>query len=310
MSNCPNCQHADHVRVLHIDDMSKSLLDAKHLKDPTEIMRVPIKDWMAAQVFLADGQSADCHVLLIDINFSDDDGAPSWSQYPSSRGGGFGKSKPTGLFIGLSAIGTHASDIPRVVRVVTKDPSTFADDPAALTAAGLIRAALDRTVGPWEDLGAWLRGNWKGDNHAETCADALDGLRKIIVRRMATPDRSGLTVNPSTHLEATYALEELKKGRQLGDVGRSRLSLEFLTVGDTPFRLNLKSLFADKGLEMALEEASDFLTGIAVAPDLLRKCSDYAKRVQEDHVNIYELIPEGEDLERVVTLIFLLTRNS
>jgi hypothetical protein len=271
---------------------------------PGEIDLYPVRSWTEAQELLAQrNKSFSADIILIDINFEEDRGAPPWKQ--PAGGPPYGNKKPTGLFIGLAFSGTlHQSDMPRIAMIHTYDPSLFKDDPAARTAAALLDAVVSGRRWTNTTIDEWFDSENLPDDVHFACRDTIGKFRQKVLDWCRGGVEARLVVSPASHWRAEKALKSLIEGIPLSTL-RDKLTLEFVTASGAKRTLNLCSLFADVGLSRSLTDVEEFLKGVGYFQKLLEDCEASAKVVAAGK-DLTAAVPASKVLERAVVIILRL----
>lgn len=297
---------SDKIRILLIDDVNDYI--SYPVLHADELVVFHIDSWAKAQLMLsAQTESLDPDIILIDINFQEDQSAPRWR--PSEGEPDYGDRKPTGLFIGLAFSGLlYQSGLPRIGSIYSADPGLFRGDPAARTAAALLDMAINRSNRLWTQVSIdnWFDSFNLGSDPHHACRAAIVKLREKIVDWCQGSMDARLAVTPSSHGRAGRALTAIKGPADIA-ARRDALTLDFITAAGTIRKLNLCSLFAECDLAISVEQAQAFLDQIGYFPALLAECVQYAEKVDKG-ARLTAIVPDSKPLQRLAVVILLLLK--
>jgi hypothetical protein len=301
---------SDKIRVLLIDDVNDYISYPVLHADQLEILH--IDSWTSAQHILsAQTASIDPDLILIDINFQEDQSAPRWKQAIGEPD--FGDKKPTGLFIGLAFSGMlYQHGFPCIGSIYSADPSLFRSDPATRTTAALLDMLINRSTKLWTQLTIdnWFDSFNLGSDPHHACKAALIKLRAKIVEWCQGDLKSRLAVTPASHWRVEQALKNISLATTSSspiNLIEAELTLEFITILGTTRRLNICSLFAEMDITRTITSALEFLQSISYFPELLKESVKYAERVEQS-TRLTAIVPDTRPMERIVVLIILLLK--
>lgn len=297
---------SDKIRVLLIDDVNDYISYPVLRAD--QLVLFHVDTWTKAQHMLnTQTESIDPDIILIDINFQEDQSAPRWKQIDGEPD--YGDKKPTGLFIGLAFSGMlYKSVLPRVGSIYSADPAMFRGDPSARTAAALLDMTINRPNKLWTQVTVdnWFDSLNLGSDPHHACRAAIIKLREKIIDWCQGCLNARLAVTPSSHWHVEKTLKSIDSLGKIAEL-RDNLTLDFVTTLGTIRKLNLCSLFADCDISRSIDKATSFLKEISYFPSLLKECISYVEKIDQGS-RLTSVVPDSKALERLVTVILLLLR--
>jgi hypothetical protein len=297
---------SDKIRILLIDDVNDYISYPVLRAD--QLVLFHIDTWTKAQHMLnTQTESIDPDIILIDINFQEDQSAPRWKQVDGEPD--YGDKKPTGLFIGLAFSGMlYKSPLPRVGSIYSADPAMFRGDPSARTAAALLDMTINRPNKLWTQVTVddWFDSLNLGSDPHHACRAAIIKLREKIIDWCQGSLDARLAVTPSSHWRVEKTLKSIDSLSKIAEL-RDSLTLDFVTTLNTIRKLNLCSLFADCDISRSIDKATDFLKQISYFPYLLKECISYVEKIEQG-ARLTVVVPETKALERLVVMILLLLK--
>ena len=296
----------DKIKILLIDDVNDYI--SYPILRADELFLFHIDTWTKAQHMLnTQTESIDPDIILIDINFQEDQSAPRWKQIEGEPD--YGDKKPTGLFIGLAFSGMlYKSAFPKVGSIYSADPGMFRGDPSARTAAALLDMTINRPNKLWTQVTVddWFDSLNLGSDPHHASKAAIIKLRERIIDWCQGHLDARLAVSPASHWRVEKTLKNISESGKFIEL-RDNLTLDFITTLGTIRRLNLGSLFADSDLLKSIDKATDFLKNISYFPLLLKESIKYAEKVDQG-ARLTAIVPEAKALERLVVVILLLLK--